>query len=106
MFARLLSLAGVPLIVTVRVPCWKQFASANSQSAPVVGSVVEQAASFPPGPWVVAFAHDTVLLATVHGPSPVAFLPSTPPLHVWKTCVSTYPNCENGSWLLTELQLS
>src|ERR1017187_3546327 len=48
-------------------------------------------------------------VAGLHGPSPVAFLPSLPPLHVWWTfgSMNEEPSekaCEKASWLLTDEQ--
>ena len=73
-------MVGTPLTNAVRAPFWKQKPSANSHSAPLAGSFVEQAVG-PFGPWVVAFWQPVA----VHGPSPVAVGPSDPPTQVSKT---------------------
>ena len=79
------SLTGDPLMNAVRVPCLKQGPSENSHSAPLAALLVGQATG-PLGLCVVAFRQRPVV--RLHGPSPLAFLPSAPPLQVSKTCGS------------------
>src|ERR1022692_1030834 len=89
--------------MTVRLPCWKHSPSENSQRSPLPALLLGQATG-PFVPSVVAFWQTPVLV--LHGPSPTAFLPSMPPLHVWKTpgSVKVPPNSLIGRELVTELQ--
>src|SRR5436305_5251070 len=81
-FNRAVIVVAFPLTVTGRCPAGKHGRSANSQRLPSDASEVGHAVG-PLNPCVIAFWQ--LVPARLHGPSPVAPGPSSPPSQVWNT---------------------